>query len=317
MRIYVNESGSVRMLDALDRLQSPETGVVWVELQAPADQELDAVGEYFQIHPLALEDCQLESHLPKVQEFDNHLFVIWNMLRDNPSTERIEMESLGIFVGTDYIVTIHNSPMGELEAVIERFLKEPDFYSEHPAKILYSILDNSVDDYFPLVEELTDSIDTYMENLITEDGVGELRTILVLKHRNMSLRRVVGSHRDVVVKLMRRDMPFVPDNLSIYFLDVYDHLVRVGTSVDSNSDLISSSLDIRLNTVSNRLNVTMKRLTTIATIFLPLTFLVGFYGMNFEHMPELGSRAGYPAAVIVMLLICVALHRRFRRVGWL
>jgi magnesium transporter len=195
----------------------------------------------------------------------------------------------------------------ELDRVLENLEKEPSLYKEHPAPVIYSILDTAVDEYFPLVEDMTEKIDTYMENLLVDQGVGDLKTILAIKHRNMAARRMIAAHRDVVMQLARRDIPFIPEDLSVYIIDVYDHLVRIGAEVENNSDLISSSLDIHLNAVSNRLNVTMKRLTTIATIFMPLTFLVGLYGMNFRHMPELTWRYGYLLAWIALIIITIVM----------
>ncbi|MBK5093909.1 MAG: magnesium/cobalt transporter CorA [Actinobacteria bacterium] len=308
MRIYLQDKTGVVIEPAsLQEVGLPECKLLWVDLEKPSSEELALIGRFFDIHPVALEECQKEETLPKVQEFANHLFIIWDFLRDDPSTEKLETSSLCMFLGANYLVTIHKEPAPEFDRVLDNLEKEPSLYKEHPAPVLYSILDTAVDEYFPLVEDLTEKIDTYMESLLLDQGVGDLKTILTIKHRNMAARRMITAHRDVVMKLARRDIPFIPEGLSVYIMDVYDHLVRIGTEVENNSDLISSSLDIHLNAVSNRLNVTMKRLTTIALVFMPLTFLVGLYGMNFRHMPEIGWRYGYLLVWIMLLVIAIVM----------
>jgi magnesium transporter len=184
-------------------------------------------------------------------------------------------------------------------------MKDKSLYKDETATILYAILDNAVDEYFPYIEKITDDIDDYQDKLLSGDDTGDFETILALKHKNMQARRMVAAHRDVILKLQRRDMPFIPEELSVYILDVYDLLVRAATEVDSNADLITASMDIDLNMISNRLNVVMKKLTIVATIFLPLTFIVGVYGMNFKNMPELGWRYGYLLAWAVLFVIAV------------
>lgn len=320
MRIYLQDkSGKASEPATLREVTLEDCKLLWVDLQQPTPEdpeELDIIGGFFNVHPLAIHDFQSGVSNPKVQEFDNHVFIVWNLLRDNPSTEKLETSSLNMFLGENYLVTIHAEAVPELEDIHEKLMKDSSLFRQHPAPLLYSILDTSVDEYFPLVEQLTDSIDNYMEKLLSDEGLGELKTLLELKHRNMSIRRMVAAHRDVLLKLVRRDIPFIPEDLSVYLMDVYDHLVRIGTEVDNNTDLVSSSLDIHLNMVSNRLNVTMKRLTTIATIFMPLTFLVGLYGMNFRYMPELGWKYGYLFAWLVLALIAATMIIIARRKGW-
>jgi len=308
MRIYLqDQAGEAAKPASLAEVSLPDCRLLWVDLQEPPGEELEQIGRFFDIHPVALSECKEGETLPKVQEFPNHLFIIWEFLRDDPETEKLETESLCMFLGPNYLVTVHKRPTPELERVLDNLEKDPSLYKGHPAPVLYSILDTAVDAYFPLVEDLTEKIDAYMESLLLDQGVGDLKTILTIKHRNMAARRLVTAHRDVVMKLARRDIAFIPEDLSAYIMDVYDHLVRIGTEVENNSDLISSSLDIHLNAVSNRLNVTMKRLTTIATIFMPLTFLVGLYGMNFRHMPELGWHYGYLMAWIILIVITLVM----------
>ena len=168
----------------------------------------------------------------------------------------------------------------------------------------------------PDLARLIEKIDGYVDDIVEDKNIGDVKLILAYKQTNMALRRVILSHRDVVLKLTRRDMAFIPAEVQLYILDVYDHLARQSIDVEANTDLISSSLDIHLNAVNNRLNVSMKRLTAIATIFMPLTFLTGLYGMNFRHMPELSWRYGYLAAWGVLLLIAVVMIVILKKKHW-
>jgi len=284
-----------------------DCSLLWVDLEEPTEEEMKQVGERFGIHPLALDESKLPVHPPKILEFPDHLFVMWNILRDQPSTEKLEMSTLSIFLGRNYLVTVHQETLPELDEIYARLKEDPGLYRGQPSPLLYAIFDTSVNAYFPLVEDLTESIDKYMESLLTDQGGGDLKAILGLKHRNMAVRRAVSTHRDIIMQLARRDMRFIPEELTIYLIDLYDHLVRIGSEVDNNSDLVSSSLDIHLNAVSNRLNVTMKRLTTIATIFMPLTFLVGLWGMNFRHIPEFGWHYGYLFAWVTIIVVAIVM----------
>jgi magnesium transporter len=312
MKIYVKDkSGEGRKTDSLEGLALDACALLWLDAMNPSDEQLAELGVFFRAHPLTLDIRKTASPLPKLQEFDDYLFIIWDFLRDNPTTETLETATLFALMGSNFLVTIHLEEMPELDSIFERLVKDPSLYRDHPASLLYAILEAAVDEYFPLVENLTDGIDSYMESLLSERGLGDLKTILTLKHRNMALRRLIAAHRDIIIKLARRDMPLIPDELSLYLIDIYDHLAKIASEVDNNTDLISSSLDIHLSTVSNRLNVTMKRLTAVATLFMPATFLVGLYGMNFAHMPELGWRFGYIffwilLAVVTTLMMVIA-----------
>lgn len=318
MLVYIKtDTGELLKRDSLDGVSFDKCRLLWVDLLKPTEEDLASITEYFEFHPVAIDSCRQSVHEPGVHEFPGHLSVTWNFLRDDPETDKLEFATLVIFLGANFLVTVHHSEMPELEAIQAKLADGAAFHRDRPAPLLYSILDNAVDEYFPLVEGLTEQIDTLMEDMLSDDETGELKDILYLKHRNMAMRRIAVTHRDVIMKLARRDVPYIPEELSIYLLDVYDHLVRIGSEVDNNSDLIAASLDVHLNTVSNRLNVTMKRLTTVATIFLPLTFIVGLYGMNFENMPEIHWQYGYLVVWGVMIAVAVVMVIIARKKDWL
>lgn len=318
MRVFVIDlAGKTRTTGDLEDVALEDCKLVWVDVQEPSDEERDLIRQFFSIHPLVLGVSRETESIPRIQEYDDHIMVVWNLLRDDPSTEMIEMTSLYIIQGMNYLVTIHMEDIPEVDAVFERLKEGMEVRHQHSAFLLYNIMNISAEEFFPLVEDLKDSIDTYMEDLFSEDKGSDLSPVMTLKHRNMAVRRTVSSLRDVVMRLARRDLPTIPDELNVYLLDVYDRLTRVYLEVDNNSDLISSSLDIHLSAVSNRLNVTMKRLTAIATFFMPATFVAGVYGMNFVHMPEYHWYYGYLFFWVVIVVITVVMVLIARKQDWL
>jgi magnesium transporter len=309
MRIYLeNKEGAASNPGSLVGIELASTGLLWIDLEDFTAEELEAVARLIGAHPVALGYCSRPGGLPKIQEYASNLFVSWSFVTESEDRPGIDTNQLCIFLGENYLVTTHQVPLGGLNEVWDRLAKDPEVYRHHPAPILYAVLDNAVDEFFPIIADVANSIDSYQDDLLGGMTDGTLQTIIDQKHRNTSMRRLVAAQRDVILKLERRDMPFIPQDLQVYIMDVYDLLVRATTEIDSNADQITSSMDIDLNMISNRLNVIMKKLTIVATIFLPLTFLVGLYGMNFKHMPELSWRYGYLAAWIAMFVIGVATY---------
>lgn len=308
MRIYLEgKDGSVSKPNSLEGLSVAGAGLLWIDLQGASAEEVERVGGLIGAHPLALDYCKAADAQPKVQEYDDHLFLAWSFIGGSDDSGHIERLPICVFLGRNYLVTVHDSELDGLEDIMKKLDSDPSIYKHQPAIVLYSILDESVDEYFPIVDDITNRADAYLDELLSGDGKG-LQDILALKHRNMGVRRMVAAQRDVILKLARRDMPFIPQDLGPYMFDIYDILTRVVNEVESNADLITSCLDINLNVASNRLNVVMKKLTLVATIFLPLTFLVGLYGMNFRHMPELTWKYGYLMAWIALVLIGLATY---------
>ncbi len=305
MRVYVEDASGIRQTETLEGIELQGCRLLWVDSTDPSPEELGGLSEFFNIHPLSTHAYDESDEIPKMTEFPNHLFVIWHFLRDNPDTELVEYVPVFLFLGTNYLLTIHRVELEEIESIQAKVEADPELYRHQPAALLYGILDTAVDGYFPVAEDVTNRIDAFQEAVVSSGTSGDIHELMTLKHRNMALRRAASAHRDVILKLSRRDVRFVPEELSLYLLDVYDHLVRIGSEVDNNSDLITSSLDIHLSLVSNRLNEVMKKLTIVATIFLPLTFLAGVWGMNFRHMPELFWAHGYLLAWLSLIVVGV------------
>ncbi|MHB8894013.1 MAG: magnesium/cobalt transporter CorA [Candidatus Geothermincolia bacterium] len=306
MRIYQEKNdGGISLFESLDGITLADSKVLWIDARSASEEETARIGEFIGAHPVALNYCASDRNLPKLQEFPRHLFILWDFIRDSDKADELKVTPLCAFLGQNFLVTMHDEPLAGLNDVWAKLKADPELYQHEPALMLYAILDNAVDDYFPVVETITNSIDSYQDMLMAGQTAGDLEVIVAQKHRNMAMRRLIMAHHEVILKLGRRDMPFIPRDISIYMMDIYDLLVRVAAEVDSNSDLITASMDIHLNVVSNRLNEIMKKLTIVATIFLPLTFLTGLFGMNFKYMPELAWRYGYLMAWISFGVIAI------------
>jgi magnesium transporter len=310
--MLVDDDGKVGMRASLDEAKAGRYRLLWVDLDGPGSQEIAAIREHFGLHPVVLSQVGAAMPVPKMQEFDDCLYIVWDFLRDQEGQEHLQVEGLYMVLGADYLITAHRDGLKELDDACERLQANPGKYT-HPAALLYGILEPAVDEYFPMVDALTEKIDEYTEALVSDKNVGELATILDLKHHNMAFRRAVYAHRDVIIKLSRRDLALVPDEWDAYLIDIYDRLAKVAAEVEYNSEQISSALDIHMSAVSNRLNKTMKRLTAVATFFMPATFLVGLYGMNFNSMPEVTWRYGYLffwGVLAVILIVMIWIGRR-------
>ncbi len=309
MRVYLEKAdGGITTTSSLDGVALTDAKLLWIDSLAPSDDEISRIGELIGTHPLELEYCRRPDGKPKLQEFPNHLFISWEFLCDSPETDVIETTPVFLFLGANFLVTVHRDKLSDIDNVWDKPRGGPELHKHNPALVLYAILNSAVDDYFPIIEEITNNIDMYQDMLMSGEVAGDLQVIMSQKHRNMAMRRLVMAHRDVILKLGRRDTPFVPEHLTLYILDIYDLLIRVASEVETNADLITASMDIHLNVVSNRLNKIMKKLTIISTIFLPLTFLVGLYGMNFKYMPELSWKYGYLMAWVAFLIIAVVTY---------
>ena len=290
--------------------------MVWVDVENPGADELRLLQEFFSLHPLAVEAAGEKQSLPRMQEFPDQILVAWEFPRDDPHTEVIEACPVYLILGGNFLVTMHPAKVPEIDSLYDKLGVDTDTSHHQPAFLLYTVMDESVEEFFPLVETLKEDIDAYMDELLA-DGGRDLGRVMHYKHRNMAVRRTVSSLRDVVIRLTRRDLPLIPAELSVYLMEIFDLLTRIYLETDNNSDLISSLLDIHLNMISNRLNVTMKRLTAIATFFMPATFLAGIYGMNFQHMPELGWYYGYLFFWVVIIVVTLAMFLYGRRQDWL
>jgi magnesium transporter len=285
-------------------------GLLWVSLEGAVESEINSVlRDIFHFHPLAVEDCLSPGYqTPKIDDFGSYIFIISHALGPAPDFDTVELNA---FLGEKFLVTSYLGPnMAPIEATWKRLDRDDRLASHGADFLLHAILDT-------LVDEIDEEIEILEDEVLGLPKPPVLQRILSLKHRTMALRRIIGPQREVMNRLSRDDFPQITQQSRIYYRDIYDHLVRIQDMTESIRDLISGSLDIYLSATSNRLNEVMKALTIVSTIFLPLTFIAGVYGMNFQFMPELSWKYGYLAVWGVFIFIVGGMLYFFKRRGWI
>lgn len=301
-----------------------ETRGVWVDVETPTPEQVQRLKERFPINHLALEDALQIGHWARFEVYPEHAFLIFRTLAEPAEvTERTERVSLFWYPELNSLLTIRNEPVNYLESVWEevgRFLKRT------PVEVIYTLLQRGTDTFFEFLDSLEDCTDSLEQRVFvpgrpSRDGQTDRTTagfateIFSLKRVMIAARRLVSSSRENVAQFSRH-VAVVDAEGSIYLRDISDHLTRVYDGLDSARDVLTSLLDVHLNVQSNRMNEIMKTLTTVSTIFLPLTFLAGVWGMNFDFMPELAWPAGYGLAWLVFVMVAVGLALYFKRRGW-
>ncbi len=290
----------------------------WWDLNHPEQDEILILSERFHFHPLAIEDCIADIHYPKVDFYDSYLYlVIHGVDVDLTEVEGFAPKELDIFLGQDYLLTFHNKAMRSVEEVSRRCRENAPLLEHGLDFLLYSILDIVVSHYLPVLDKIEDDLDR-LEEIIFEDAQpAVLREILAVIRTLMRLKRTIFPQREVINHLARNEYEFVGSKTQVYFRDVYDMLYRMAEMTESFRDVSSALVETYLSTVSNRLNETMKVLTLLATIFMPLTVITGVYGMNFSNMPELRWHYGYFGVLGLMAVVTAAMLGYFRWKKWL
>jgi magnesium transporter len=287
---------------------------VWVALRDPDAAELEEMRVQFDLHELAIEDALKEIQTPKVESYGTYLYLILHGIDFSAAEHRFATHELDIFLGEHFLVTVHDEFSRSVGRMLDVCPRNDFVLAEGTAALMHRIVDTMVDNYRPEVEKLEARLDQIEDRIFNRPSSNDVREILGLKRDVASLRRVVLPQRDVVGRLARREFPIISEALSYRFRDVHDHLVRLADEATLYQDRITSLLDAHLSFTSNRLNVVMKRLTVISTIFLPLTVLTGMYGMNvtLPHFPG-GEPLQFWWLLALMLAIAVGLFWYFSR----
>lgn len=282
LTVYVSNGKETRRAHAVEpEWLLPKSGYfVWVDLQSPTEEEARVLFEPFGFHELAIEDALREIQTPKVESYDDHLYLILHGIDFEAARHTFATHEVDIFLGEQFLVTVHDEFSRSVARLLDVCPRNDFMLAEGPAGLLHRIVDSMVDNYRPEVEKLEARLDEIEDRIFNDPSPGDVRQILGLKRDVTSLRRVVTPQRDVVGRLARREFPQISESLSYRFRDVYDHLVRLADEATLFHDRITSLLDAHLSFTSNRLNQVMKTLTIISTIFLPLTVLTGMFGMN-------------------------------------
>jgi len=273
----------MRVLDSIDERTIGELlgrrEFFWLDLVGASDAELARLAERFGWHPLALEDSTHFGQRPKLDRYGDHMLLVFYGARRG-AHETPEVIEVHVLVSGDWVVTVRRTPCAELEAIRARLREEPP---ESEQFVVYRILDTLTDTFFPVLEAIDDAIDELEDAIVLQPDDEQLQRVFHLKRTLVTLRRIVTPQRDLAARTIDEigDLPGLDPGTRDYFRDVYDHLIRVSDMVDSYRDLLTGAMDVYLSTVSNRLNAVMKQLTLVATVFLPITALTGFFGQNF------------------------------------
>jgi magnesium transporter len=294
-----------------------EDAFVWLGLFEPTPDELDAVRREFDLHELAVEDALKAHQRPKLEVYDDTLFVVLKPARYIDSEEVVDTGEIHLFVSSSFVVAVRHGQASSLRDARARLEHRPELVATGTGGVLYAILDKVVDDYEPVVEGVANDIQEIEQQVFSSVRDNPAERIYKMEREVLEFSRAVVPLTPALDRLARGHFTIVDDGLHEYFRDVHDHLLRVGQRIDGFRDLLSSALQANLTQVSVRQNEDMRKITAWVAILAVPTAVAGIYGMNFRHMPELEWTYGYPTVLVVTLLICLALHRRFRRSGWL
>jgi len=290
----------------------------WVDIDGVHDTAaLESLGKYYELHPLLLEDIANAVQRSKVEQYGGKTYIVVRLLDFDLKSEEIESTQVSLVLTDNTLITLQERASSVFDQVRQRIRSgRPRIRSLGVTYLTYSLLDAVVDRYFILLEKLGEHMEDLEDTLLVEPSQETLRAIHRLKRELIYLRKSVWPLREAINTMLRdEDLPF-HDQMRLYLRDLYDHTVQVMETIESYRDLNAGMLETYLSMVSNRMNEVMKTLTVIATLFIPLTFVVGLYGMNFEYMPELHWRWGYPALWALMVLVAIAMLRYFKRKRW-
>jgi magnesium transporter len=297
---------------------------IWVDLQKATNSEFSHLQETFNFHPLVMEDAKKSIELPKIDFFETYIFVVMHSIPHDFSGKYPPKREIDFFLGNNFLVTVHHHESLSVNRLMEKLERNHTATAKKADFLMYEIIDHFVDSYFAILDHWDDQIEVLESKIIAQKNLDSLlKEVLYIKREILYLKKSIAPQRDVINKISRRDFPFIHPLTSIYFRDIYDHLMRVYAELELQRDLISgafeaytSVLSNRLNVTSNKMNAIMQRLTVIATIFMPLTFFAGVYGMNFKFFPEINWKYGYLFFWSICLTIGITMYMFFKKRRW-
>ncbi len=304
--------------EAILALYRQRDGLLWVDLAAPTAEELDRLETDFGLHPVAVQICREVTSQPIIHNYETYLFLALHAVDCAEHEEDVATLEVDIFWGPDFVVTVHRDEVRSIASLRELCDGLPPPVMECGADFfVHDLVDRIIDNFTPTLERMGSVVEDCEEAIFRRPSDVILRRLLDLRRAMAYLLRVATAQRDVVGRIVRREFPQITGEALAYWRDAYDHLVRMVQAVEAQRDLIAATRDAYLSVVSNRMNEVMKVLTIIATIFIPVTFIAGVYGMNFDWMPELNQPWGYPAVLGVMAAVAGGMLLYFRRKRWL
>ncbi len=303
-----------------DILRQPQS-LLWVDFENEPDEMAESIlTGIFRFHPLAVDDALQQTHSPKVDDWSDYLYIVLNSL-EMDKARAFHLRELDVFLGKNFVVTHHDHPLPCIEHTRQACLRDRRFISQGADHLLDKLLDDLVAGYMPIVSQLDEQIDEMEDKVLDNPKSSTLQEIFTLKRALQVLRRTLTPQREVLSKLARDDYAVIDPQDRIFFRDIYDHLVRMHDLNESMRDLVSSALDTYLSAVNNRMNDVMKTLTVITTLFMPISFLTGFFGMNFFE-PSAGltdwtSLTAFLVTLAIFLVLPLAMHRWMKNQTWI
>jgi len=293
--------------------------VTWINVEGVHDISIvEKIGNYFDIHPMLMEDIVNVHQRSKIENYEEFVFMVIKMISLESKTEGIEKEQFSLILGSDFVISFHEKTDDIFNQIRERIRKASGTIRKMGADYLaYTLIDVIVDNYFVVLEKIGEMIDDVESELIENPTPKTLHAIHYLKKEVIQLRNSIWPMREIYSKLDRTESKFIHQATAIYYKDLHEHTIEVIEIIETYRDIIYGMIDIYISSVSNKMNEIMKVLTIISTVFIPLTFIAGVYGMNFINMPEIQWRYGYPVIMVVMLIISLLMLANFKRKKWL
>ena len=301
----------------ISELRIEAQNIVWADVSDPTSTDFEELAEEFGFHPLSIEDCRNEHQRPKVEEYPGYYFIVLYEAQLAGANDRLELRELNIFLGKNYLVTVHSRPIRAIDTASRLWHEWTDRAEQGSGLLAYLLIDAIVDDYLPLLDVVSERMDDLEDSIFGEFRPEAIEEIFSIKKKLLYLRRSITPLRDVFNTMLRREQPIFPRETHVYFQDVFDHLIRVSDTIDTLRDMLGSTMDAYLSVSGNRMNQIMKRLTSISTVLMSVTLVAGIYGMNFTLMPELQWRYGYVFALLSMVGIGASLYVYFKKINWL
>lgn len=293
--------------------------VTWVNVERLQDVSvIETLAKKYNIHPLTVEDILNVQQRPKVEEFDNYIFITLKMLPWNRKTNTFSIKQVSFVVGKDYVLSLQECETDFFDSIQNKLCNPNNkrLREQGTDYLAYRLIDAVIDQYFVVLEGIGNQIELLEEKIIVDPTPQNSRTLYQLKRKMLQLRKAIWPMREAISHLLQADNAIITSFTHIYLRDVYDHAVQAIDTVENFRDMLASMLDVYLSSLTNRMNEIMKVLTIISTVFIPMTFIASIYGMNFEYMPELHWRYGYPLVMGIMVLIAIIMLDYFRRKKW-
>jgi magnesium transporter len=317
MRTLFTAKGHDRAVtpDEIKQLIDVTHETFWLDIEAPDDSDYSLLSDTFKFHQLTIEDVKHQNQRPKLDGYDGYMFaVVFVIALDS---DEVSFREHHLFIAPNYLVTVHLLPEPSFDPLNKRIAESPQNACRKASFLTYLVMDALVDTTFTALETLDEAVDKLEDEVLVDANSAQLALLQEMKHSAVEMRRILGAQRDMFQRLVTLSLELDRETTA-YYRDVYDHIIRQYETVDSLRDLLTGAMDVYLSTVSNRLNMTVKALTVVASLFLPLTFLTGFFGQNFGWLvSRIGSGYAFVIGVLIMAISIITQLYFFRRRGWI